>query len=110
MKKIKFTHVDPNDIPEDIEAHLVRSEDVEGARLLKSDIGEYVQVSLGERPTGGYSIEVLDLVEDGKVLIISIKEKCPKSGDMVIQAFTYPKTYIKLEEKVDCGEIRVAKV
>ncbi|AEH51418.1 protease complex subunit PrcB family protein [Pseudothermotoga thermarum] len=56
----------------------------------------FVVISAGEKPTGGYSIEVDSvLVEEGKI-IIKAHVVSPKPTDMVTQVFTYPAVEVEL--------------
>ena len=54
----------------------------------------YVLLATGERPTGGYGIEVVDAkevhLESGSYIQITAKEIRPKPGDVLIQVLTYP--------------------
>jgi hypothetical protein len=49
-----------------------------------------VAVFLGEKPTGGYGIEIISADPSDGPLTVSFNEKGPRSGDMQIQAFTQP--------------------
>lgn len=60
----------------------------------------YVVIHLGERKTGGYGVEVIDVrYEKGKA-IVSYKERKPAPDAMVTQALTYPKVAIKIKTSV----------
>jgi PrcB C-terminal len=47
-------------------------------------------VFLGEKPTGGYSIEIVGAEKTNGSLTISYSETMPRSGSMLTQAFTQP--------------------
>ncbi len=50
----------------------------------------YYIICMGEKNTGGYSLEISEVKKvDGKVVII-VKENSPSPNDVVTQALTYP--------------------
>lgn len=64
-------------------------------------------VFLGAKPTGGYGVEYLDPLSDGKELVLRYRVRSPKG--MVIQAFTQPyavKLYRKTGLKVSLAEAK----
>ncbi|QUH24469.1 protease complex subunit PrcB family protein [Serpentinicella alkaliphila] len=50
-----------------------------------------ITISWGEKPTGGYFIEITDLKLDKNTLLVYYKTESPKAGDFVTQVITYPK-------------------
>ena len=60
----------------------------------------YVVIHLGERRTGGYGIEVIDVrYEKGKATVY-YKERKPAPNAIVTQALTYPKVAIKIKTTI----------
>lgn len=55
-----------------------------------------IVIAMGERSTGGYDIEITDVVYDGSALVITVKETSPDPTDFVTEAFTYPCCAIEL--------------
>ena len=55
-----------------------------------------VVISMGERNTGGYSIDVYDVDVNNYNVEIIVKETSPKPNDRVTMAFTYPSVEITL--------------
>lgn len=55
-------------------------------------------IFMGQRSTGGYSIQLHSIAKVGDTLIIKTLEKSPKPGDIVTQAFSYPKLIIQLAD------------
>ncbi|MBK7975685.1 MAG: protease complex subunit PrcB family protein [Deltaproteobacteria bacterium] len=49
-----------------------------------------VGVASGERPTGGYSIEIVSAARHGRTLEVTVREKRPDPGTMTIQVLTTP--------------------
>lgn len=61
--------------------------------------------TIGEKPTGGYSLEVIDVridKEKKEIYIYSLLNS-PNPEDMVTQAFTYPNIGIKINDELDKG-------
>lgn len=57
----------------------------------------YIIVSLGKRPTGGYSVNVSKVEQRGDTLHVYAEEKTPATGSMVIQVISYPMTVISVK-------------
>lgn len=58
-----------------------------------------VAVFLGQRPTGGYSVKVVNAVVNGGVLTLVVQVKTPGPGSMVTQALTSPWTMVRVDGK-----------
>ncbi|KIQ93483.1 hypothetical protein LH47_02427 [Anoxybacillus thermarum] len=70
------------------------------AYAVQQEDATYVVIHLGERKTGGYGVEVIDVrYEKGKA-IVSYKERKPAPDAIVTQALTYPKVAIKIKTSV----------
>ncbi len=59
-----------------------------------------IGVFLGQRNTGGYSIEITKVLETEKNIEVLVEETSPGEGCMVSMALTYPMHIIKIQ-KVD---------
>jgi len=70
-------------------------------KMKQDDISNsnYVILNMGEKNTGGYSIGVEKVEETDQNIIITVKEKGPDPGAMVIQVITYPYTVVKVKSK-----------
>lgn len=55
----------------------------------------YIIIFMGEKNTGGYSIEVVSIGDSEGKTEVSVKENAPSSGTMTTQQITYPFTVIK---------------
>ncbi len=55
-------------------------------------------VFMGERTTGGYSIEIVEIMEKDDVVEVIIGQTSPGEDDMVSMAFTYPEHIVKMEK------------
>jgi uncharacterized protein (DUF885 family) len=49
-----------------------------------------VVVYQGQKPTGGYSVEIVEIRRNGTVLAVEIKERRPAFGDVTTQVITSP--------------------
>lgn len=58
----------------------------------------YLGVSLGERSTGGYKVEILDINQIEEQVFISTKIDEPASSDFVIQIITNPYQFIEIDK------------
>lgn len=67
----------------------------QAARMLKVkgidfDKQALVVIAVGERNTGGYSVQITDVVAEGGKVKVKWKEKTPPPGGFTIQVITYP--------------------
>ncbi|QGG48023.1 protease complex subunit PrcB family protein [Heliorestis convoluta] len=63
---------------------------------------DQVTVSWGEKPTGGYSISIVDVTCQAGTLTVSYELTSPKPGDFVTEAITYPEDSAPLPD--DCTD------
>jgi hypothetical protein len=61
----------------------------------------YVLISAGEKPTGGYSINVDSLTLQNNTLKVVVKEQEPAAEDGVIQVITYPLVVVKMYDLIE---------
>jgi hypothetical protein len=73
---------------------------------LKSKIGpndintaNFLILSMGEKPSGGYAIGIDNVTETDKNIIVTIKETAPAPGAMVTNAFTAPYCVVRINSK-----------
>ena len=55
-----------------------------------------VYVTLGQRPTGGYNIQIREIRKNNQTLIVTIKAVSPAADQMVTQVITYPYDLVRL--------------
>lgn len=55
------------------------------------DTRSKLTISWGEKPTGGYRIQILDIVFDEQEIVVYYKATAPSPDAIVTQALTYPK-------------------
>ena len=70
-------------------------------KMKQDDINNsnYVILNMGEKNTGGYSIGVETVEETDQNIIITVQEKGPEPGAMVMQVISYPYTVVKVKSK-----------
>ncbi len=59
----------------------------------------FVLLNMGEKTSGGYSIEVVKVEELTDKIVITVKENSPKAGEMVTTALTNPYSVVKINSK-----------
>jgi type III secretory pathway component EscV len=67
--------------------------------LSQDDKSVVIMIASGEKPTGGYGIEVKTAEEKDGVVTITVEETSPAEGAIVTTALTYPYAVIKLDTK-----------
>lgn len=62
------------------------------------DFSKYtvIAVFMGEFPTGGYDIEVKNIIEHEDKIVVVVKKTSPEPGAIVTQAFTQPYHIVKI--------------
>ena len=95
---IDFKEVTQNDLtPEKVEI-INNLRTLRGYYFWKEDNGGYTLfIGMGEKPTGGYKIDVISVEDNEGKTNILVDETVPKADDMVSQALTYP--YVVVEMK-----------
>ncbi|MDR7212478.1 protease complex subunit PrcB family protein [Flavobacterium piscis] len=70
-------------------------------KMKQDDISNsnYVILNMGQKNTGGYSIDVEKVEETDQNIIITVKENAPAKDAMVMQVITYPYTVVKVRSK-----------
>ncbi|MDA8354002.1 MAG: protease complex subunit PrcB family protein [Firmicutes bacterium] len=66
-------------------------------REVRSGDRTYLILSLGQRPTGGYAIQVEKVVRKGDTIQVIAEESPPPKGSFNTQVITQPTTVISLE-------------
>lgn len=70
-------------------------------KIAESDLtkANFLILNMGEKNTGGYAINVDNVVETDKNIIVTVKETVPESGAMVSQSIVYPYCVVKINSK-----------
>lgn len=94
----------PPNIPLFIES-MKKEKGFTNIEFINKDLNVLV-VTSGEKPTGGYGINVGSIAEEeGQVLKIIVNERVPEEGSVVTEALTYPYVVIKIPEKYDSFKV-----
>lgn len=78
------------ELPDEIKAWIDDSRDTFGGRSLIHEGLHYILVTYGEKPTGGYTVEITEIAKKGAELVVTVQFSEPGEGEMVTQALTYP--------------------
>ena len=62
----------------------------------------------GQKPTGGYSIEITDIKRTGTVLAITVNERRPASGSLTTQVITSPFVAVSIPRPPNGASVRFA--
>jgi hypothetical protein len=66
-------------------------------------------VFLGEKRTGGYSVEIKDAQETGGNLVVTVLEKSPGPGSIVTEALTAPYCFVAVKRSTSAVQWKVVK-
>ena len=86
-------------LPDEIKNWVEFSKEVPLVQEKEYDGKRYVLITEGEKPSGGYAVEVIEVVETAENLVVKVKSTKPAPGDMVTDALTYPYDLIIVENK-----------
>ena len=76
-----------------------------GTHFRREGAYQHVLIALGERPTGGFRVELEAVTEHPDYILIEAVEIAPGPEDMVTQVLTYPYLFLSVETQ---KEIRVS--
>ncbi len=86
------------ELPAEIEGWIEENKYGFGGHTHVYDDQLYILATYGERPTGGYSVEITEIVEKEDQLEVSVHYTAPEEGEPVTQAITYPYDLVIVEE------------
>ncbi len=94
----------PEDVSKEIQEWVEANRIEEGTyRFEESNL--YL-ITAGEKPTGGFSLEIVDEALENGTLTVIYKLNRPGPDDMVTQALTYPTVLFEVQEHVDYEEVQ----
>ena len=98
---ISWRAVDMDELPAEARVWVEQNHARRGVYVLPAGDVRYVMVAWGEKPTGGYSLDVIDVerIYSGQIGV-TVHLETPGPDDMVTQALTYPHQVLE----VDAGE------
>ncbi|MEW6623753.1 MAG: Gmad2 immunoglobulin-like domain-containing protein [Bacillota bacterium] len=97
--KQAFYRPDHQSLPEEIANWVDYSKELPAVQEKQFNGSRYVLITEGMKPTGGYSVEVVEVAAREGFLEIRVKSVEPGEDEMVTQALTYPYDLIIIEEK-----------
>jgi len=102
-KPLEFEVVDNvAELPTPIQEWLDLFRVIGGLDTLTVDGYTYLLVALGERPTGGYAVEIERVAEPYPGgCRVWYRTRSPKPGEFVTQAFTYPYALVRVAARTD---------
>jgi len=101
VNKIKFENLQYDELSEDKKELVDKLKASRGYYAWEENGSYIILISLGEKPTGGYTVEV-DYIEDNEgVTNIIVKEEAPAAGDVVTTVITYPYVLVKAKGITD---------
>lgn len=77
-------------LPDEIAEWIDYSRQIMLAQAREYEDTLYLLATFGERPTGGYGVEITNVAEEAEQLTVTVKFTEPDPDDVVIQALTYP--------------------
>lgn len=95
---LNFTVEQHENLPKKVAEKLQNSRN-ETCHVLTVQDRTYFIVKVGERKTGGYTVEVERVVQRGDVIHVYARETPPVEGVMVIQVLSYPLTVVSVKGK-----------
>jgi len=92
--------VEETSIPEESKEWFDQFNQTEGAYVFQHPDATYIKINSKEQPTGGYSINIKDYLEEEypRVIIYEIIE--PEKDWMVTQAITYPSVILEISSDI----------
>lgn len=94
--------VNINSIDDQLSNDIEQLKQTRGYEYWVQEDGSYlILISAGEKPTGGYEIEVKSVEDNEGQTIINVMEIEPGANDVVTLAITYPFTVIKVSGVTD---------
>lgn len=91
--------------PEGINNIVSKYKGKKGYFIYSKDKDNYIIILSGKKTSGGHSISVSSVEKTDNTTVITIEEKSPSNGEVVIQAITYP--YIILNVKCNNENLKV---
>ncbi len=115
LQPVGYQVVSPQQIyeDEDLYSWYESNRKTKGFHIISADGETYVLVSAGEKPTGGYSLDVRGVyLEESQTLLVKADVNSPAPDMMVIQVLTYPGLLIRIDKEGSFevkGELKLTK-
>ena len=97
-QSVPFVRLEESNLPETAYTMVMENKTAAGVFSVSDGGYRYVMVSMGEQPTTGYGIAVLDVIETPTAFVVKTAESQPTPGLMQAQVITYPHEVIRLKD------------
>jgi len=88
----------PDELPSEVQAWIEASQVNFGAQKIVYEEILYMLVTYGEKPTGGFEVEITGIEEKEDKIVVTVDFTEPGKDDMVTQALTYPYDLAMMED------------
>lgn len=88
----------PDQLPAEVEEWIEDSRQELAGQTYELEGVLYLLVTYGERPTGGYDVEITDIAMQDDKVVVTAEFTEPAEDEMVTQALTYPYDLAMIED------------
>ncbi len=88
----------PDQLPAEVEEWIEESMQDFAAQTYRLEGVLYLLVTYGEKPTGGYGVEITDIAMQDEQVVVTAEFTEPAEDEMVTQALTYPYDLAMIED------------
>lgn len=107
-KLVEVEKADPMNVSEEAQKELEERRNEEGSYVFTDNDKNYLAVFAGERNTGGYDIEIIEVVLVDSELMVSVEMMEPRPDMVTTQALTYPMDLVELINIENIGDLNVS--
>ncbi len=105
---VEIEKADPMNLSEEAQKELGERRNKEGSYVFTDNGKNYLAVFAGERNTGGYGLEIIEVVLVDSELMGSVEMMEPGSDMVTTQALTYPMDLVELINIENIGDLNVS--
>ncbi|MDK2991095.1 MAG: hypothetical protein PWP48_328 [Clostridiales bacterium] len=106
QSSIKYEKIDISDAPSALQETIEQVKKEKGYIYYTENDSGYIYVAAGEKPTGGYAVEVLDVIDNkNDKITVTVRFTEPGKDDMVTQVITYPYALIRINASGKAVEV-----
>ena len=98
IEPVEIFPVEIGDLPSEIEEWVEESKYKFGGHTRIYEDQLYILAAYGERPTGGYDVEITEIIEKNEKIEVLAHFTAPGEDEPVTQAITYPYDLVMIEE------------
>lgn len=109
VNKINFEKIKFEELSEDKKSLIEKVKGLRGYYAWEENGSFIIFITSGEKPTGGFKIDVKSIEDNKGTTNILVEETSPAPGDIVTMAFTYPYVIVKAQGITDNFNIKNTK-